>query len=165
MFVDILDRAIRELRGMPLEEEVDVEIDLKIPAFIPAGYISDTSQRLAVYRRLSVAREEGDVGDVESDLIDRYGDLPDEVSHLAEAVRLRLLARALLVKTIERHDLELLVTWRDPERVDPARVLDLVRTSEGKLRLLPDNRLRLYMEGKAAKTVLISAKKLLQSIG
>jgi transcription-repair coupling factor (superfamily II helicase) len=165
MFAELLDRAILEMRGMPLEEEVDVEIDLKIPAFIPEPYVADTGQRLSVYRLLSLARSEEEVGDVESDLIDRYGDLPGEVVHLAEAVRVRILARALRVKTIERRGRELLLTWGDPERVDPGRAIGLARASEGELRLLPDNRLRLYMPGKTPEIVLESAKNLLQSLG
>jgi transcription-repair coupling factor (superfamily II helicase) len=165
MFAELLDRAIREMRGMPLEEEVDVEIDLKIPAFIPEGYVGDTGQRLSAYRRLSLARSEEEVADVETDLIDRYGDLPEEVIRLAEAVRVRALARALGVRTIERKGRELLLAWSDPERVDPDRAVGLARASGGELRLLPDNRLRLYMPGKSPEIVLESAKNLLQSLG
>jgi transcription-repair coupling factor (superfamily II helicase) len=165
MFTELLDRAVRELRGEALEEEVDVEIDLKVPAFIPESYVGDTNQRLVIYRRLAMAKTEEEVGAVETELIDRYGDLPPEAANLTEAVRVRLLARWLRVKTLERHGKELLVTWSDPERVDPARVIAQVRASEGDLRLLPDNRLRLHMPGKSPEIVLKSAKNLLQSLG
>lgn len=165
MFTELLERAIREIRGQPLEEEIDVEIDLKIPAFIPEGFVTDTSQRLAIYRRLSLARSDEDVADVEWDVRDRYGALPDEARYLIEAVRVRLLARALRVKAIERMQRELLITWSDPACVDPDRVLAVVAESKGEIRLLPDNRLRLYMAGKSPKTVLESARKVLQSLG
>ncbi|MFQ5457748.1 MAG: transcription-repair coupling factor, partial [Myxococcota bacterium] len=165
MFADLLERAVREMRGQPLEEEVDVEIDLKIPAFIPEAFVADTSQRLAIYRRLSLARSDEEVADIEWDMTDRYGPIPDAGIDLLEAVRVRLLARALHVKTLERHGRELLITWSDPTGVDPARVIALAQESGGDLRLLPDNRLRLYMPGKAPKTVLESAKKMLQSLG
>ena len=165
MFTDLLDHAVREMRGMPVEEEVDVEVDLKIPAFVPESYVPDTRQRLAAYRRLSVARTEEEVGEVETELIDRYGDLPEEAVYLTEAVRVRLLARALGVHTLERQGKTLLVTWSDPKRVDPQRVITLVQGSEGDLRLLPDNRLRLHLPDKSPKVVLDSARALLQRLG
>ncbi len=164
MFAELLERAVREMQGETVEEEIEVEIDLKIPAFIPEGYVADTSQRLAAYRRLSLAGSEEEVGEIEWDLADRYGALPEEALYLLGAVRVRLLARALGVKTVERHGRELVVTWSDPGKVSSGRIVEMVRDSEGELRLLPDNRLRLYMPGKAPKTVLESAKSLLQSV-
>jgi transcription-repair coupling factor (superfamily II helicase) len=77
----------------------------------------------------------------------------------------RLLARALGVKSLERLGKELLVTWSDRARVDPAKAIALVKASDGDLRLLPDSRLRLHMPGKSAEIVLNSAKNLLQSLG
>ncbi len=165
MFTELLERAVREMRGEAPEEEVEVEIDLKLPAFIPEAYVPDTSQRLVFYRRLALARAEDEIAAVETELIDRYGDLPEEVGNLTEAVRVRLLARALGVKTLERLGKELLVTWSDRARVDPAKAIALVRASDGDLRLLPDSRLRLHMPGKSAEIVLNSAKNLLQSLG
>ena len=164
MFSELLERAVREMQGETVEEEIEVEVDLKIPAFIPEGYVADTSQRLAAYRRLSLAATEEDVGEIEWDLSDRYGALPDEALYLLGAVRVRLLARALGVKTIERHGRELVVTWSDPGKVGSGRIVEIVRASEGELRLLPDNRLRLYMPGKAPETVLDSARNLLQNV-
>jgi len=165
MFTELLERAVREMRGEAIEEEAEVEIDLKLPAFIPEAYVPDTSQRLVFYRRLATARAEDEIAGVETELIDRYGDLPEEVGNLTEAVRVRLLARALGVKTLERLGKELLVTWGDRARVDPAKAIALVKASEGDLRLLPDSRLRLHMPGKSAEIVLNSAKNLLQSLG
>ncbi len=112
-----------------------------------------------------MARTEEEVGEVETELIDRYGDLPEEAVYLTEAVRVRLLARALGVHTLERQGKTLLVTWSDPKRVDPQRVITLVQGSEGDLRLLPDNRLRLHLPDKSPKVVLDSARALLQRLG
>ncbi len=165
MFSELLERAIHEMRGEAFEEEAEVEIDLKLPAFIPVSFVPDTSQRLVFYRRLAMARAEEQIGSIETELIDRYGDLPEEVTNLTEAVRVRLLARALGVKSLERLGKELLVTWADATRVDPAKAIALVKASEGDLRLLPDSRLRLHMPGKSAEIVLNSAKNLLQSLG
>jgi transcription-repair coupling factor (superfamily II helicase) len=165
MFTELLDQAVHEMRGTPVEEEIDVEVDLKIPAFIPESYVPDTSQRLAAYRRLSVARTEEEIAEVEMALIDRYGNLPTEARHLTEVVRVRLAARTLGAQSLERQGKTLLVTWSDPKRVDPARVVELVRASDGELRLLPDNRLRLHLPDKSPKVVLDSAKSLLQSLG
>jgi transcription-repair coupling factor (superfamily II helicase) len=165
MFSDLLERAVREMRGEAIEDEPEIEIDLKLPAFIPESFVPDTSQRLVFYRRLATARAEDEIASVEMELIDRYGDLPEEVGNLTEAVRVRLLARALGVKSLERLDRELLVTWGDPGRVNAAKAIALVKASEGDLRLLPDSRLRLHMPGKSAEIVLNSAKNLLQSLG
>src|SRR4030042_3326400 len=76
MYLQILDQAVRGWKGEEIKEEVEPEIDLPIPAFLPGDYVEDINQRLVYYRRLSSARSEVEVGEISEELRARYGAVP-----------------------------------------------------------------------------------------
>ena len=76
------------------EEARDVRIDLPVDAHLPPDYIASDRLRLEAYRRLAAAADDGAVGVVVDELIDRYGQLPEPAVRLVAVARLRLLCRA-----------------------------------------------------------------------
>ena len=92
-YAQILEEAVAELQGEPIEHERDPELTVDVPAFIPDDYVPDAGQRLDLYRRLSQARDEDDVRATLAEIADRYGPLPDEA---------RLLGELMVVKTLVR---------------------------------------------------------------
>lgn len=92
LYCQLLEEAVRELRGQKLPSRPEVQIELGIDAFIPESFIPDERQRLDVYRRLAGCRDVAGVEDVKRELEDRYGELPAPVHNLLAGVRLRELA-------------------------------------------------------------------------
>src|SRR5262249_42445614 len=82
LYQQMVDEAVRELRGEQVQAEVEPEIQLGIPAFIPEGYVPDESQRLVFYRRLAGIRGQSDLDEIATELRDRYGPLPPLVDSL-----------------------------------------------------------------------------------
>ena len=78
MFLKLMQTAIADLKGEPIPEPLEPEINLSISAFLPESYISDLDQRLIAYRRLARITEVNEIGELQAELIDRYGKLPDE---------------------------------------------------------------------------------------
>ena len=85
-------KAEAEGRPPPPPPPEAVIIDLPLPAYIPSDYIADTSLRLRLYRRLAGLRTLSEIGDIETELADRFGPLPDEVSNLLYQLKVKLLA-------------------------------------------------------------------------
>lgn len=92
MYTELLQQAIRELRGEQLEKPVEPTIDVPVEAFIPDTYISDSAQKVAMYKRFRAIQAVSEADDLEDELIDRYGDPPQEVRNLLDVTRLKSLA-------------------------------------------------------------------------
>jgi transcription-repair coupling factor (superfamily II helicase) len=94
-YVSLLAEAISERKGVAREDEDKREavIDVKLDAFIPADYIPQVSQKIAVYQQLAGARTPADVDEIVASVRDRFGALPEPLENLVEITRLRVIAR------------------------------------------------------------------------
>jgi transcription-repair coupling factor (superfamily II helicase) len=92
LYCKLLEEAVKELKGEPLEARVATTVETDLPAFIPDTYVEDAKQRVIFYKRLVETREISDVNDLKGELIDRYGRIPDEAANLLEFQKIRILA-------------------------------------------------------------------------
>jgi transcription-repair coupling factor (superfamily II helicase) len=95
-YMRLLEKTVARLRRG--EEEVefpDPDVSLEGPAFLPEGYVADSSQKLHLYRRLSKVRGRAEVEEMRREIADRFGVLPPEVERLLDAALLRTLGRRL----------------------------------------------------------------------
>ncbi len=99
LYTQLLAQAVRHLKGegdaprLPIATSV-VTIDLPLPAYIPPGFISETSLRIQLYRRLAELEDLGAVADMRAELVDRFGDLPRAVEGLLFQLQVKLVAQA-----------------------------------------------------------------------
>ncbi|MEK6537971.1 MAG: TRCF domain-containing protein [Nitrospirota bacterium] len=97
----MLDRAVKNFKGEKVEEDFIPTINLQIDSFIPEEYVSDSSQRLSLYKRLASIKEETLLISIREELIDRYGPLPVHVENLLNIVEIKLLACLYRISKIE----------------------------------------------------------------
>ncbi|MFH0900573.1 MAG: transcription-repair coupling factor, partial [Pseudomonadota bacterium] len=141
-YARILEEAVAELQGEAIHPELDPELNVDIPAYIPDDYVPDTGQRLDLYKRLASADAEERVREVLEEINDRYGELPSEVGLLGELMIAKTHARRLGVVAIEVNQHKLVLSL-DSKRttLQPDRVLALVTRPRTLYRLTPDMRL------------------------
>ncbi|MGI0129177.1 MAG: TRCF domain-containing protein, partial [Thermoplasmata archaeon] len=137
LYMQLLEQALRETRGEIVEEPADVAIDLDIAAFLPDTYISSPAQRMAAYRQLAAAQTIEESRTVVDDLRDRYGPLPEPVQHLAEVIRLRVLARRAGIAAISQERTGVLLRLADPSKTGE-RVRVLAGAWPGRIELTPE---------------------------
>jgi transcription-repair coupling factor (superfamily II helicase) len=89
----LLDEAVKELNGEEIKEEIDIQIDIDVSAYISSDYIPSENQKIEMYKKIASAYDEKDVEDIIDELIDRYGEIPKEVEHLITIVKIKLLAK------------------------------------------------------------------------
>jgi transcription-repair coupling factor (superfamily II helicase) len=142
MYMKLLEEAVRELKGEDIEDDRRATINLSIDLKIDEAYIPDMNQRLAIYRRMASARDQGTLDRLIEEVRDRYGAPPVSVLNLAEYGRLRVKADRLGIESIEREGAALVVKFRPDSRIDPPQVLRLVQTRPD-LRVVPPGVLRL----------------------
>ncbi len=154
-YTQILGEAVAELRGEAITRERDPELTVDLPTFIPDDYVSDTGQRLDLYKRLSSAHDEDEVRTIMEEIGDRYGAPPDEVRLYAELMILKADARKLGATAIDLADNRLSLALAEDTPLSPQKVLMLVNPGPGKprsvYRLTPDMRLvRTFTPAEAA---------------
>ncbi len=100
-YVKMLEAAVAELRGEPIHSEVDPELTIELPGFIPDDYVPDPGQRLELYKRLSAVVDDDELKGVMGEIADRYGPLPGDVILLGELMGIKAMARRLGVLALE----------------------------------------------------------------
>ena len=101
-YCKLLDEVIKEIQGIEVKEEMDVQIDLDISSYIPDEYIESSSQKIEIYQDIALARTEEDLSNVTDEMIDRFGPLPDEVNNLLEIARIKELCKKMYVVKISQ---------------------------------------------------------------
>ena len=138
LYIEMLEKAVAEMRGEEITEEIEPVIDLSISAFIPEAYVEDVMVRMSFYRRISTFRAERDIEDFVSELRDRFGPLPGEAQHLLGIMRLKLLAKGLLVVKIRSVKDRVMVSFSSDTPVQPRQINELQLTRKGRLKFQPD---------------------------
>ena len=164
LYTQLMEKAVRELRGEEVVEEITPEIHFHLPAFIPEFYVGDPAERLSLYRRLSFCRSDEEVDTIREEMVDRFGKIPEEVVHLLEVIKVKILLTQLSIKKFEETPSQIVLTFAETTRVPPQRVVALVHRGKGRYRLTPDS--KLVMEGgpEVKKDPFGAARKLLQAL-
>jgi transcription-repair coupling factor (superfamily II helicase) len=145
LYVEMLERAVAELRGESVDDEVEPEIRLPIPALLPEAYVSDVNQRLVLYKQLSSARDETELRELRADLLDRFGPLPSEAETLLEVIRLKIGCRRLGIASVSTEGRELVLRVADRTRIDPNRLLRVINRPGSPYRVTPEQRIHLKL--------------------
>ncbi|MGD8314012.1 MAG: transcription-repair coupling factor [Syntrophobacterales bacterium] len=164
MYVHLMEKAITQLKGETVREPVEPEIHLKLAAHIPETYIANSSQRLNTYKRLATANDERSLVDMEEELRDRFGPLPEETFHLLELLNLKLLLRRLWVKRLDAVNGEYVLTFSENPEIDVDKLTGLVAAEPKHLRLTPEHRLYFSSPTQDVVESITELKKLLHNL-
>jgi transcription-repair coupling factor (superfamily II helicase) len=164
LYTQLMEKAVRELKGEEVIEEITPEIHFHLPTFIPEFYVEDPAERLSLYRRLSLSRSEEEVEAIREELEDRFGKIPMEVAHLLEVIKVKILLTQLSVKKFEETSSQIVLTFDERTRVPPQKVVAMVHGGEGRYRLTPDSKLVIEGWPDLKRDPFGAAKKLLQAL-
>jgi transcription-repair coupling factor (superfamily II helicase) len=141
LYTEMLEETIRQLKGEDLQERVEPEIKLRVPAFVPEEYVKDPNQRLVIYKKLTQAGTEEEIAEVADELVDRFGKLPLAASYLLEVMQIRIGLKNLLIKEVEFDGKRLIFAFHPKTPVSPDIIVALIRKEPGKCTFTPDYRL------------------------
>ncbi|MEE2001471.1 transcription-repair coupling factor [Alkalimonas sp. MEB108] len=151
LYMDMLEQAVEALKNGK-EPSLDQllsqqsEIELRIPALLPEDYIPDVSMRLSFYKKLASAKNERELDEVQVELIDRFGLLPDASKNLVALSTFKLQAQALGIKRIEASAKGGIVEFMEQTRVAPAYIIELIQTKSREFKLEGGQKLRFSSE-------------------
>ena len=169
LYMEMLDEAVTAVRegrtpDFDQTESAHAEVDLKIPALIPAGYLNDVPLRLELYKRISSATSEELLSDIEIEMIDRFGLLPPQVKNLFQQAKVRLIAESLGIKQITVGPQSGRIEFREKTKVDPMVLISLVQSKPNEYKLDGATALKIIRETAGAEARLGFTQEVLSAL-
>ncbi len=133
LYTELLERAVRSIRQGKLpdldagEEARGAEVELHVPSLIPDDYLPDVHTRLTLYKRISSARDSDALRELQVEMIDRFGLLPDPVKYLFAIAELKLQASELGIRKLELGENGGRIVFEAKPKVDPMSVIRMIQ--------------------------------------
>ncbi|TBR38820.1 MULTISPECIES: transcription-repair coupling factor [Dyella] len=170
LYTELLERAVRALKSgkvpdFDLSSEHETEVELHLPALIPDDYLPDVHTRLTLYKRIASARHHDALRELQVEMIDRFGLLPDATKQLFAVASLKLMATPLGIRKLDVGPNGGRITFRDKPEVEPMAIIRLIQSQPRVYKLDGQDKLRIILELPGASERIRAAQEVLVSLG
>lgn len=166
LYMDLLEQAVKSLKeGKDLSLESSfhgAEINLRIPAIIPDDYLPDVHMRLVLYKRIANAKSRDELKDIQVEMIDRFGMLPDSLKNLFRQTELKLHADTLGIAKIDAGETAGKIEFNKSTKVDPLVIVQLVQKQPKCYKLEGATKLKFEFTSKTADEKINEIEALLK---
>ena len=150
LYHDLLKRTIDAMRAgkqINLDDPInhEIEIDTGLGCIIPQTYLGDVHERLVLYKRIANAKNNDELKDLQIEMVDRFGLLPDSTKNLFAATRLKLFSDKIGIDKISLYDDKAHLTFSDKTTVEPIKIINLIQQQPKVYQLKGQNQL-IYKE-------------------
>lgn len=140
LYMDMLERATKAIKqgkepNLTTPLSLTSDINLHFSALIPEAYLADVHQRLLFYKRISNCDEKDALTDIRTEMIDRFGTLPDQAKHLFAVHQLRIMAQPLTIKKIDANKERILLEFDPDTKVDGLAIIKLIQSDAQRYRM------------------------------
>jgi transcription-repair coupling factor (superfamily II helicase) len=170
LYTELLERAVRALKSgkipdFDLTSEHETEVELHLPALIPDDYLPDVHTRLTLYKRIASARNDDALRDLQVEMIDRFGLLPDPTKTLFALSGIKLMATPLGIRKLDFGPNGGRILFRDKPEVDPMAIIKLVQSLPRVYKLDGQDKLKITLDLPGATERIRSAQEVLILLG
>ncbi len=140
-YIELLEEAILEIQGKNTTKAIDPDINVPLPALIPSSYIGDLKTRLYYYRKLNKIDSEQELDELEFELKDQFGQIPDEVIGLFFLSATKNICRKMGIKDLKTTSKNISLKFIDKPNINPSTLLALIKKQPKKYTLSPDQKI------------------------
>jgi transcription-repair coupling factor (superfamily II helicase) len=137
LYTEMMEQAIRELRGQPPQPDFEPELKLGVPAYIPDSFVPDENERLVLYRRMARAGTAADLDEMRDEMRDRFGPVPTLIENLIAAMNLRRTMKEMMVLSAAVKGGQLEVKFHPEAPLETEKLVALARANPNTMRLTP----------------------------
>jgi len=145
LYQSMLEEAVAAMKGGDIDgvapEQWSPTISLGTSVLIPETYVADLQLRLGLYRRLSALESRVEIDAFAAELVDRFGELPEEVNHLLDVMEIKGLCRQAGVAQVDAGPKGAVIGFYKNQFANPEGLVALVQGSRGRVKVQPDQRL------------------------
>ncbi len=169
MYTDLLERAVAALKAGKQPELLQPlhsgsEVDLGVPALLPEAYLPDVHSRLVLYKRIANAKEKEELRELQVEMIDRFGLLPEPAKNLIAVTELKLKAAPIGVRKIEVGANGGRIVFGEQPNVDPMKIINLIQRKPNTYKLDGQEKLRFTMSLPDLQHRIDAITELLESV-
>jgi transcription-repair coupling factor (superfamily II helicase) len=169
LYMEMLESAVKALKegkepSLAYMLNAQCEIDLRIPALLPEEYVSDVNMRLSLYKRIANCKNQAMLDELQVELIDRFGLLPDPTRNLLELTLYKHQASALGAMKIEVHAKGGSIEFGSDHKIDPMFIIGLLQNQPKIYRMEGPNKLRFAIPAESSKQRLELVNALLEQL-
>jgi len=152
LYMEMLDEAVaalKEGKQLSLDQVTrrQTEIDLRIPALIPEDYIFDVSLRLSLYKRIASSKNNDELDEIQVELIDRFGLLPQATKNLVQVAKLKLKAQKIGIIRIDASENGGTIEFNPNANIDPMMIIALIQAQPTKYKMEGPTKLKFVLKG------------------
>ncbi|WP_018131771.1 transcription-repair coupling factor [Effusibacillus pohliae] len=153
LYSNMLAEAIQELKGEKKETPPEPQVELAADAYIPSEYIADTMQKIEIYKKFVAARTLSDIQDLEEEIEDRFGDIPQPVRNLLTVTRIKAYAIQYDFTSLvqEGHDIVMKLSERQNARIHGEKLFALTQQFPDRLKLMAGTHITITLRAKGLK--------------
>ncbi|MDH3388556.1 MAG: transcription-repair coupling factor, partial [Gammaproteobacteria bacterium] len=169
LYSELLERAVRSLKSnLPIDFDQPImrasEVDFHIPALIPETYIPDIHRRLIEYKRIASATDDAGLREIQMELIDRFGLLPEPLKHLFRVTHIKLQTVALGVDKIDVGEHHGKIVFNRKPNIDPLKIIELIQTQPQQYRFDGKQTLRITCQNVELEARFRQVESLLEQL-
>ncbi len=171
LYSQMLKEAIEERKGEfeKMEQKSTVEIDVEIDAYIPDAYISDGHQKIEMYKRFRAATTMEEIEELQEEIVDRFGEYPEEVSYLFQIAEIKAHALMVGVESIKqvKNEVTILLSEEESARINGQKIFEISNEFRRMVGLgMEGNRLKIVLHIKGVEVAhwLQAAFKMVQGL-
>ncbi len=169
LYNELLERAVNALKSgqepsMTMTDRPFIEIDLHVPALIPNDYLPDVHTRLVLYKRIAAAQDNNALKELQVEMIDRFGLLPEQVQTLFAIHELRFKAKAIGIRKIDVYDQGGRIIFEQEPNIEPMTIIQLIQSQANRYKLDGQDKLRFTELMPEADDRLLALNKLLDEL-
>jgi transcription-repair coupling factor (superfamily II helicase) len=151
LYSELLERAVKALKSGQhpnLDRPLDhgAEIDLQLPALLPDDYLPDVHSRLVLYKRIASASSKDELREIQVEMIDRFGLLPEATKNLFGITELKLKVNPLGIRKIEAGPTGGRILFDGESKVDPGHIIRLIQTRPKEFKLDGGEKIRFFKD-------------------
>ncbi len=158
LYQQMLEDAVADMRAekgrkKAASRDWTPNIGLGLPVLIPETYVKELPVRLGLYRRIGALDNDAESEAMAAELVDRFGDLPEEVGNLLQVVALKRLCRESGVEKLDAGPKGMVLSFRGNKFRNPAGLITWLAKKSGLVRLRPDHKLAIVRDMNVAERV------------
>jgi transcription-repair coupling factor (superfamily II helicase) len=140
LYTQMMEEAVREVQGETVAKDVEPEIQLGFPAYIPDTYVQDVNQRLVLYKRLAGFKTADDLAAIVDEMVDRFGEIPPLVDSLLRVMELRRCLKDLLITAARVRGEQIVLEFHPETPVHIDYILAVQKKMKDRVKVFPDAR-------------------------
>jgi len=146
LYHDLLKRTIDAMRAgrkLNLDDPInhEIQIDCGLPSIIPQSYLEDVHERLVLYKRIASCKSNNELKELQIEMIDRFGLLPDSTKHLFANIRLKLFCEKIGIDKINLYEDKAIITFGSKNTIEPIKIIQLIQKQPKNYQLKGQNQL------------------------